>query len=74
MRCAERSGISLRFTARRRPVTLVFSEEHPTRGQAMARERQIKAWTRDKKEALISGDFGFLNQLLPTPSRDRKKR
>ena len=32
-----------KFTRKNGPWTLVWSEEHPTRASAMARERQIKA-------------------------------
>ena len=40
-------------TQGRRPVRLVFAQEFPTRGEAVAAERQLKGWTRAKKEALI---------------------
>lgn len=33
---------------------LVYSEEYPTRIEAMKREWQLKKWTKAKKEALIS--------------------
>jgi predicted GIY-YIG superfamily endonuclease len=42
------------FTAA--PVHLVFTEAHETRESALGRERQLKRWTRAKKEALIAGD------------------
>ena len=44
------------YTANRRPLTLEFSDGFPTRIEALERERQIKGWTRRKKEALIRGD------------------
>jgi predicted GIY-YIG superfamily endonuclease len=40
------------FTATRRPVVLVYAETHATRQGAQNRERQLKHWTRKKKEAL----------------------
>lgn len=43
------------FTAGRTPVTLVYSESFATRKEAVAGKRQIKRWTRAKKEALIAG-------------------
>ena len=46
-------GRASRYTATRRPVRLVFSEAHPDRPSALKRERQLKRWTRAKKEALI---------------------
>jgi len=44
------------YTAHRRPVTLAYVEAYATRDAALARERQLKGWTREKKEALIVGD------------------
>ncbi|PJE50579.1 hypothetical protein COV27_02760 [candidate division WWE3 bacterium CG10_big_fil_rev_8_21_14_0_10_39_14] len=42
---------------------LVYSEEYSTRIEAMRRERQLKGWTKSKKEALISGDLLLLKKL-----------
>ena len=42
------------YTAVRRPVRIVYSESYDTIQQACTRERQLKRWTRAKKEALIS--------------------
>ena len=44
------------YTSTRLPVQLVFSEEFNTREEALASERQIKGWSRKKKEALVRGD------------------
>ena len=50
------------YTQQRRPVELVFAEEMPSREDAIARERQIKGWSRAKKEALSRGDWeGLVN-------------
>lgn len=35
-------------------ITLVYSEEHPTRSNALKREWELKKLTRKQKEALIS--------------------
>ena len=51
------------YTRDKRPVTLVFSESFSTRAEALERERQIKGWTRQKKEALIRGDWDLLQTL-----------
>ena len=51
------------YTLDRRPVTLVFSESFSTRIDALGRERQIKGWTRRKKQALIRGDWALLQTL-----------
>jgi predicted GIY-YIG superfamily endonuclease len=58
-----RDGIASSFTARRRPVLLAYYETHPNRDAALNRERQLKRWTRAKKEALIAGDFARLQAL-----------
>jgi putative endonuclease len=49
------------YTATRLPVTLVYSQEFSTREEALGSERQIKGWSRKKKEALISGDWAALS-------------
>ncbi len=51
------------YTRKRRPVALMWSEQFPTREQAFERERQIKGWSRAKKEALIKGNFTRLQEL-----------
>jgi putative endonuclease len=51
------------YTKQRRPVNLVFSEWFDQVTDAIAAERQIKGWSRAKKEALIRGDFGRLRDL-----------
>ena len=53
------------YTARRRPVELVFHQRFDQLENAAAAEQQVKGWRRDKKEALIRGDF----PLLPSLSR-----
>lgn len=45
------------------PVALVFSEEFPSREEAKASERQIKGWSRRKKEALMRGDWAEVSRL-----------
>ncbi len=41
------------YTKIRRPVSVVYTETHPTLGSARAREAEIKRWHRAKKLALI---------------------
>jgi putative endonuclease len=57
------------YTARRRPVSLVFQQGFAAIDEAIAAERQIKDWRREKKEALIRGDYAA---LPPLASRARK--
>jgi putative endonuclease len=58
------------FTSRRRPVELVWSETMPTREEALTAERQLKGWTRAKKQALIRGDWATISWLA-RPPRER---
>jgi putative endonuclease len=51
------------YTAQRLPVELVFVHETSSRDEAFSIERQIKKWTRRKKQALIDGDFDLLRLL-----------
>jgi putative endonuclease len=57
------SGIFGGYTAQRRPVTLVFSQWFDRITDAIAAERQVKGWSRAKKQALIHGDFDGLREL-----------
>jgi len=51
------------YTHKRRPVKLVFLQEFNGVEQAIGFEKQIKKWTRAKKEALIRGDFDSIQIL-----------
>lgn len=51
------------YTARRLPVKLVWSEWFSRYDNAVAFERQIKGWSRAKKEALIRADWDGLQAL-----------
>jgi putative endonuclease len=51
------------FTYNKRPVKLVFCEEYQDIKQAIAFEKQIKGWTRKKKEAIIEGNWHKLKEL-----------
>jgi predicted GIY-YIG superfamily endonuclease len=51
------------YTADRRPVSLVYTEQHERRGDCLKRERQLKRWTRAKKEALVAGEVNRLRKL-----------
>ena len=42
---------------------LVYKEYFSTRLEAMHREKQLKGWSRAKKEALIAGDMDKLKKL-----------
>jgi len=51
------------YTQSRRPVTLVWSQDFPSRLEALEAERQLKGWSRVKKEALIAGDWAAVRAL-----------
>ena len=53
-------GLGAKFTWKHHPSKLVYFEVFDTRKMAMRRERQIKGWTRAKKEKLIRGEWGPL--------------
>ena len=54
------------YTHNRRPVKLAWFEEFSRLTDAIARERQLKCWSRVKKEALIRGDYAALPELART--------
>ena len=51
------------YTATRRPVRIVFTQEFPSREEALATELQIKGWSRQKKYALVRGDWSEISRL-----------
>ena len=62
-------GVYDGYTAKRRPVELVFTETYDRIVEAIERGRQIKGWSRAKKEALIALAYERLPELA-----SRKKR
>lgn len=46
------AGRGARYTRHRRPVELVYVEEHPDRSSAMSREYKIKKLSHAQKESL----------------------
>ena len=57
------AGLHAGFTATRRPVTMVFAQHFETIVDAVAAERQVKGWSRAKKEAMINGEWNRLPEL-----------
>jgi len=51
------------FTSRRLPIQVAYIEEFETLHEAFLLERQVKGWSRAKKEALIRGDYEALPPL-----------
>ncbi len=57
---AERAS---KFTKENGEFELVYQEEYATQLESMRSEKQLKGWTRAKKEALISGNLDLLKKL-----------
>ena len=51
------------YTGARRPVHMVYAEEHASIASALVRERQLKRWSTKKKEALVLDDRAALKSL-----------
>jgi putative endonuclease len=51
------------YTFSRRPVVLVWSEYFDRITDGIAAERQIKGWSRAKKEALLNSDWAKVSEL-----------
>ena len=64
------NGLCGGYTASRLPVELVFSQECTTREEALTAERQIKGWSRKKKEAMMRGDWAEVSRLAKGADRD----
>jgi len=62
------SGLIGGYTQSRRPVELVWHQDFPTRAEALAAERQIKGWSRAKKQALVVGDWESISRLARSGS------
>jgi len=57
------SGAVPGFTRTYAPVRLVWSQDFPSRIEALEAERRIKGWSRAKKLALIRGDWALISTL-----------
>jgi putative endonuclease len=63
------TGKGALWTRRRRPVRLMYREVQHDELAAIARERQLKGWSRAKKQALITRDIARLKTLSACQSR-----
>lgn len=64
------AGMIRGYTSTRLPVKIVYSANFNDVNEAISFEKQIKGWSRKKKEALMSGDFDSLIQLLKSKSKN----
>ena len=56
-------GIFKGYTSARLPIDLVYFQEFSNINDAINAERQIKKWSRKKKEALFTRDWPLISQL-----------
>ncbi len=68
------AGLHKGFTAARRPVTMVFAQHFETITDAVAAERQVKGWTRAKKEAMVNGEWNRLPELAKRRSSHSQRQ
>lgn len=58
------TGLDTRcYTYERRPVELKYLEHYIDVNQAISREKQLKGWSRKKKQALFREDWNELKRL-----------
>lgn len=60
---AHQTGETGGYTASRLPVEIVYTQQFTTREEALAAERQLKGWSRKKKEAMLRGDWDEVKRL-----------
>ena len=67
------AGDGGRYTAQRLPVKLLYSCQFGSPYEAFLRERQVKGWSRQKKEALIRGEYEALVELARSKLADAEQ-
>ena len=67
------SGKHEGYTSARLPIELVFSQVIVNPLEAISAEKQIKNWSRAKKEALIRADFNLLHELAECKNKSHYK-
>jgi putative endonuclease len=65
-------GEGAKYTARRLPVELIYSEEYRRIDEAFHREKQVQGWSRAKKEALMRGDYDEVSRHAKKVFRKKK--
>ena len=61
------------YTYDKRPLKLAYYETIPFHKEAMEREKQLKGWSRKKKEALIARDYHKLQLLTECQNLSHNK-
>ncbi len=57
---AHQDGTGSAYTAKRRPLRLIWATDFQDRDAAFFLERQLKGWSRAKKEAFMREDWSAL--------------
>jgi len=68
------TGFFKGYTNSRLPVKLIWWSEFPTEHEAFVCERQIKGWSRAKKEALIRGDWNGIHEIVKQKRKQREAK
>src|SRR5690349_10199698 len=66
------SGDGADFTAKRRPVELIWSQEFPDSCGARRREKELKGWSKVKKLSLVAS-AGRLGESRFGPNRPTRR-
>ena len=66
-------GEGAAYTRTRRPVELVWHEEHENVAVAFGREKQVQNWGRAKRLSLIEGDYEGLPALAKKDFSSRRR-
>jgi predicted GIY-YIG superfamily endonuclease len=61
------------YTATRKPLEYLWSAEFANIDDAIAFEKQVKGWSRAKKEALMRGDWPEIQRLARTHGGARRR-
>ncbi len=60
-----RNGLGSEFTKKYRIARLVYAEEYDNPGEAIAREKQLKGWRRERKNELVRSINAEWCDLMP---------
>ena len=70
----ETGALPAAYTFSRRPVKLVWNSEEVARySDALHFEKQVKGWSRAKKQALIRGDYAAVHEVVKSERKKREK-
>ena len=61
-----RNGLGSEFAKKYRVTRLVYAEEYDNPGDAIAREKQLKGWRRERKNELVRSINPEWRDLMPS--------